>query len=54
MLLDVREPSEWKDEGTIEDAKRIFFADLPEETDSLPKDKPLAVMSSVGNVPALL
>jgi hydroxyacylglutathione hydrolase len=48
-LLDVREPSEWIDEGTIEDAKLIFFADLPEKVASLPKDKPTAVTCSVGN-----
>jgi hydroxyacylglutathione hydrolase len=49
VLLDAREPSEWKDEGTVEGAKRIFFADLPNKTDSLPKDKPIAVTCSVGN-----
>ena len=49
VLLDVREPSEWKDEGTIEGAKRIFFADLPQKTNSLPQDKPIAVTCSVGN-----
>ena len=48
-LLDVREPSEWKDEGTIEGAICIFFADLPDKLDLLPKDKPLAVTCSVGN-----
>ena len=49
LLLDVREPIEWKDEGTIECAERIFFADLPGKTDILPKDKPIAVTCSVGN-----
>jgi hydroxyacylglutathione hydrolase len=48
-LLDVREPSEWKDEGYIEGAERIFFADLPEKIEMVPKDKPLAVTCSVGN-----
>ena len=48
-LLDVREPSEWKDEGFIEGAERIFFADLPEKIEMVPKDKPLAVTCSVGN-----
>jgi hydroxyacylglutathione hydrolase len=49
LLLDVREPNEWKDEGTVEGATRIFFADLPGKTDSLPKDKPIAVTCTVGN-----
>ncbi len=49
VLLDVREPNEWQEDGIIEGAKLIFFADLPEKTDSLPKDKPIAVTCSVGN-----
>ncbi len=49
VLLDVREPSEWEEEGAVEGAKRIFFADLPEKVDFLPKDKPIAVTCSVGN-----
>ena len=49
VLLDVREPSEWKEEGTVEGANKIFFVDLPDKTDTLPKDKPLAVTCSVGN-----
>lgn len=49
LLLDVREPSEWKDEGYVENAELIFFADLPEKADSLPKNRPLAVTCSVGN-----
>jgi hydroxyacylglutathione hydrolase len=48
LLLDVRKPSEWEDKGTVEGARRIFFADLPDKTDSLPKDKALAVICSVG------
>ncbi len=48
-LLDVREPNEWTEEGTVEGAKCIFFADLPEKMTSLPKDKPIAVTCSVGN-----
>lgn len=49
LLLDVREPNEWKDEGVIEGAEPIFFVDLPQKTESLPKDKPIAVTCSVGN-----
>jgi hydroxyacylglutathione hydrolase len=47
-LLDVREPMEWK-EGYVEGASRIFFGELSEKTASLPKDKPIAAMCSVGN-----
>jgi hydroxyacylglutathione hydrolase len=48
LLVDVREPSEWK-EGYIENAKRIFFGHLMEKAGSLPRDKPAAVICSVGN-----
>jgi len=48
MLLDVREPKEWK-RGYVEGAKRIFFGDLSEQAGSLPRDKPIAVTCSVGN-----
>jgi len=48
-LLDVREPSEWNEEGTVDGAIKIFFADLPDKDLSLPKDKPIAVTCSVGN-----
>ncbi len=47
-LLDVREPSEWKEDGYVEGAELMFFADLPEKTGLLPKDKPIAVTCSVG------
>jgi hydroxyacylglutathione hydrolase len=47
-LLDVREPSEWK-EGYVEGARRIYFGYLQDEADSLPKNKPIAVTCSVGN-----
>ena len=40
-LLDVREPNEWKEEGTVVGANKIFFADLPEKADTLPKNKPM-------------
>jgi len=48
-LLDVREPSEWTEEGTVEGAIKIFFADLEKKAASLPKNKPIAVTCSVGN-----
>jgi hydroxyacylglutathione hydrolase len=46
-VVDVREPSEWKD-GYIEDAERVFFGHLAGKADSLPRDKPVAVVCSVG------
>ena len=49
LLLDVREPSEWKDEGYVEGTELIFFADLPSKAHLLPRDKPIAVTCSVGN-----
>lgn len=48
-LLDVREPSEWKEDGIIEGTSLIHFPDLQEKISSLPQDKPWAVMCSVGN-----
>ncbi len=47
LVVDVREPSEWK-EGYIEGAERIFFGHLAGKAASLPRDKPLAVVCSVG------
>jgi hydroxyacylglutathione hydrolase len=48
-LLDVREPHEWSEEGIVEAAIRIPFMDTEEGAGSVPKDKPLTVMCSVGN-----
>jgi hydroxyacylglutathione hydrolase len=48
-LLDVRKPIEWKEDGYIEGAKLMFFADIPNQAHTLPRDKPLAVICSVGN-----
>jgi hydroxyacylglutathione hydrolase len=47
LLLDVREPSEWK-EGYIESAEYIFFGHLMGKRGSLPRNKPVAVICSVG------
>jgi hydroxyacylglutathione hydrolase len=49
LLLDVRDPPEWTEDGYVEGAKLIFFADLPQKTAELPKDKPIVVTCSVGN-----
>jgi hydroxyacylglutathione hydrolase len=47
LVVDVREPSEWQ-EGCIQGAERIFFGHLASKAGSLPKDKPIAVVCSVG------
>ena len=49
LLLDVREPHEWTEDGYGEGAMLIHFADLPEKATTLPKDKSIAVTCSVGN-----
>ena len=49
LLLDVREPNEWKEDGFIEAATCIHFAELKEKIGVLPKDSPIAVTCSVGN-----
>jgi hydroxyacylglutathione hydrolase len=46
-VVDVREPSEWK-EGCIQGAERLFFGHLSSKASSLPRDKPVAVVCSVG------
>jgi hydroxyacylglutathione hydrolase len=48
-LLDVREPHEWSEDGYVEGAMLISFADLPQKMGDVPKDKPVAVTCSVGN-----
>jgi hydroxyacylglutathione hydrolase len=48
VVLDVREPSEWHREGTIEGAQRVFFGDLAQKADGLSRNKRYAVVCSVG------
>jgi hydroxyacylglutathione hydrolase len=48
VVLDVREPSEWKQEGIIEGAERVFFGHLQEKVNSLERNKRIAVVCSVG------
>jgi hydroxyacylglutathione hydrolase len=47
-LIDVREPHEWAEDGYIKGALLIPFADIPDKINSIPKEKPVAVMCSVG------
>ncbi|MGE5575440.1 MAG: rhodanese-like domain-containing protein [Ignavibacteria bacterium] len=49
MLLDVRDPPEWTEDGYAEGALRVFFADLPQKTAEIPRNKPIVVTCSVGN-----
>ena len=49
VILDVREPSEWHDEGVIEGAEQVFFVDLLGKSASLDMNKQYAVICSVGN-----
>jgi hydroxyacylglutathione hydrolase len=49
LLLDVRDPPEWIEDGYVDGATKLFFADLPQKADSLPNNKPIAVTCSVGN-----
>jgi hydroxyacylglutathione hydrolase len=49
ILLDVRDPSEWIEDGYIKGATRIFFADLQKRISEVAKDKPVVVTCSVGN-----
>ncbi len=47
MVGDVRIPSEWK-EGYIQATERIFFGNLASKAGSLPRNKPTALICSVG------
>jgi len=49
VVLDVREPHEWKTEGMIEGAERVFFGDVAAKAEGLNRNKRYAVMCSVGN-----
>jgi len=46
-VLDVREEHEW-DEGHIGGARRIYVGQLPDEADSLPKERPTATICGWG------
>ncbi len=47
ILVDVREPSEWK-QGYVEKAQRIYVGYLMEEADRLPKDRGIATTCGWG------
>jgi len=48
VVLDVREPSEWKQDGYIAGAERVFFGHLEEKAEVMERNKRYAVVCSVG------
>lgn len=48
FVLDVRRENEWN-EGHIEGSTRIYLGKLQDETDKLPKNKPIFVVCKTGN-----
>lgn len=48
-VLDVRQPAEWRDDGSIPDSLRIFVADLPARMGELPADEELWVVCTTGH-----
>jgi len=48
VLLDVRQPNEWRDDGAIPGAQRIFVADLPKRLAEIPADQPITVLCKSG------
>jgi rhodanese-related sulfurtransferase len=52
-LLDVRQPIEWRDEGAVPGARRIFVGDLPGRLDELPRDRPITVLCRSGQRAAI-
>jgi len=48
VILDVRQPNEWRDEGSIPGAHEIFVADLPKRLAEIPADQPITVLCKSG------
>lgn len=48
VILDVRQPNEWRDEGSIPGARQIFVADLPKRLAEIPADQPITVLCKSG------
>jgi len=48
LLLDVRQPIEWQDEGVVPGSRQIFVADLPDRVGELPPDEPITVFCRSG------
>jgi glyoxylase-like metal-dependent hydrolase (beta-lactamase superfamily II)/rhodanese-related sulfurtransferase len=52
-VLDVRQPAEWRDDGSIPDSLQIFVADLPARMGELPPDRELWVVCTTGHRAAM-
>jgi hydroxyacylglutathione hydrolase len=53
ILLDVRQPVEWRDDGVVPGSEQIFVADLPARLVDLPVDRPLTVFCRSGHRAAM-
>lgn len=49
VILDVRQPIEWRDDGAIPGSQRIFVADLPGRLAEIPADRPVTVLCKSGS-----
>jgi glyoxylase-like metal-dependent hydrolase (beta-lactamase superfamily II)/rhodanese-related sulfurtransferase len=49
LLLDVRQPIEWEDEGVVPGSRQIFVADLPGRVGELPSDELITVFCRTGH-----
>jgi hydroxyacylglutathione hydrolase len=49
VVLDVREPNEWKTEGVINGSEQVFFGDIATKSEGMNRNMRYAVMCSVGN-----
>jgi rhodanese-related sulfurtransferase len=52
-VLDVRQPAEWRDDGSIPDSLQMFVADLPARMGELPRDQELWVVCTTGHRAAM-
>ena len=53
FILDVRQPIEWRDDGSIPGSQRIFVADLPARLGEVPADRPVTVLCRSGSRAAI-
>ncbi|HEX8024819.1 MAG TPA: MBL fold metallo-hydrolase, partial [Candidatus Limnocylindrales bacterium] len=53
VLLDVRQPNEWRDEGVVPGSRHIFVADLPRRLGELPAGEPVTVFCRTGHRAAM-
>ena len=49
ILLDVRQPIEWQDEGVVPGSRQIFVADLSDRVGELPSGEPITVFCRSGH-----